>query len=187
MMKRIVEPGKLSAMKKLMDSEDELSVKPRTVQMVPYDPFWPVLFEAESKRIKELLGDVCVAVHHFGSTAVPHLCSKPKVDILAVVKSFSSFNPQALTAIGYEARRDTIPTGKYFTKETPHFHLHLFEEGNPLIEKNLKFRDWLRAHPEDRDAYAALKKELAPQFNEHNGMAYCRAKTGFIESILQKS
>ncbi|MBX7067416.1 MAG: GrpB family protein [Parachlamydiales bacterium] len=185
-------------MKELMAVEDELTkrmnrphtqikISQRTVQMVPYDPLWPILFEAESKRIKKALGNDCIAVHHFGSTAVPGLCAKPKIDILAVVKSFSSLKPEALVEIGYEVRRETIPTGKYFTKENPRFNLHVFEDGNPLIEKDLKFRDWLRTHPEDREAYAALKKELAPQFNEHNGMAYCRAKTGFIEKIIKAS
>ena len=40
---------------------------------------------------------------------------------------------------------------------------HVFTVGCPEIEQMLLFRDWLRAHPEDRDRYAAKKRELAQE------------------------
>lgn len=162
-------------------------VSDKTVQIVPYDPNWPQIFKEEAPRIKEALGDNCLDVHHFGSTSVPGLSAKPKIDILAVVKSFAFLNISGLVKIGYEVRRDTIPTGKYLVKEMPRIHLHVFEEGNPHIQRNLLFRDWLRTHPEDLEAYAAFKKALAVQYNEHNGMAYSNAKTAFIDEIIQKA
>jgi GrpB-like predicted nucleotidyltransferase (UPF0157 family) len=172
--------GKSYSIQKMDDSR-------RCVQIVPYDPKWPKIFEEEAPRIKEALGENCVNVHHFGSTAVPNLSAKPKIDILAVVKSFAALNIPRLVEIGYEVRNDPIPTGKYFVRELPRMHLHVFEEGNPLIAKNLTFRDWLRSHPETQAAYAALKETLARQYDEHNGMAYCYAKTEFIEGVLARA
>ncbi|MGN0564935.1 MAG: GrpB family protein, partial [Candidatus Heritagella sp.] len=41
------------------------------VRVVPYDPRWPARYEEEAARIREILGDQLVAIHHIGSTAVP--------------------------------------------------------------------------------------------------------------------
>jgi GrpB-like predicted nucleotidyltransferase (UPF0157 family) len=54
-----------------------------------------------------------------------------------------------------------------------------------LIERNLIFRDWLRTHEDDREAYAKLKKDLALRYDD--GMEYCRAKTKFIHSIIEQA
>lgn len=159
----------------------------RCVQIHSYDPNWPKTFEEEAQLLKEALGVNCGAVHHFGSTSVPGLSAKPKIDILAVVKEFSSIKVPLLIKIGYEVRREVVPTGRYFVKDHPCVNLHVFEEGNTLIEKNLKFRDWLRTHPEDVAAYAVLKQTLAIQYKEHNGRAYSFAKTQFIEEIIKKA
>lgn len=154
------------------------------IKIVEYDPKWPQIFENEAHFIKKALGDNCLAIHHFGSTAVKGLAAKPKIDILAVVKNFSSINVSALKDIGFENRGEVIESGRYFSKKNPKVHLHIFEKGNPLIEKNLKFRDYLRTHDIDRELYAKLKKELAAKHND--GMEYCKAKTDFINKIFQK-
>lgn len=49
----------------------------KTIKVVPYDPQWPELFEAEAEQIKQALGDNCVTIHHIGSTSVPGLSAKP--------------------------------------------------------------------------------------------------------------
>ena len=67
----------------------------------------------------------------------------------------------------------------------PSIHLHLFEEGNPLIEHDLMFRDWLRTHDDDRYAYSRIKKDLASKHTD--GMSYCKAKTEFISKIIEKA
>jgi GrpB-like predicted nucleotidyltransferase (UPF0157 family) len=50
----------------------------------------------------------------------------------------------------------------------------------------LLFRDWLRTHPEDRDLYAATKRELAKQtwkFVQN----YADAKTEIVREILARA
>jgi len=156
-----------------------------SIEIAPYDPEWPQMFETEAAPIQGALGDNCLAIHHFGSTSVPNLSAKPKIDILAVVRHLSAIDSSAIEKLGFEARGEVIQTGRYFSKQSPHVHLHIFEIGNPLIERNLIFRDWLRTHDDDRNAYEALKKDLASVY--HDGMSYSRAKTEFINQIVEKA
>jgi GrpB-like predicted nucleotidyltransferase (UPF0157 family) len=155
------------------------------IEIVAYNPEWPQIYEREAAAIKKILGEACLAIHHFGSTSVPGLGAKAKIDILAVVTSFNAVDIPAVEQIGFEYRGEVIATGRYFAKKQPRIHLHLFEQDNPLIERNLLFRDWLRTHPADREAYAALKQQLAMQHTD--GMEYCNAKTTFINTIIDKA
>ena len=41
------------------------------VEVVAYDPTWPVQFEAERTGIAAALGDLALEIHHIGSTAIP--------------------------------------------------------------------------------------------------------------------
>ena len=55
------------------------------ITLTPYDPVWPELFAEQAALIHEALQENGLAVHHVGSTAVPGLAAKPKIDIIAVV------------------------------------------------------------------------------------------------------
>ncbi|WP_437947413.1 GrpB family protein [Sorangium sp. So ce296] len=48
------------------------------------------------------------------------------------------------------------------------------------------FRDHLRAHPEDAPACGALKHRLARE-HRRDGLAYTRAKTELIQSIVDRA
>lgn len=39
-------------------------------------------------------------------------------------------------------------------------NVHIFEKDNPEIERHLKFRDWMRMHVNDGNAYGNLKGDL---------------------------
>jgi len=155
------------------------------IEIAEYNPAWPEIYEQEAALLKSTLGKNLVNIHHIGSTSIPGLCAKPKIDILAEVNSFADIDCLAMQKLGYEDRGIIFHTGRYFPKLVPKVHLHIFETGNPRIEQNLRFRNWLRSHPEDRDAYAQLKRELAQHHTD--GMAFCYAKTNFIKSILTKA
>src|SRR5262249_38328812 len=59
--------------------------QPARVQIVEYDPRWVERFEVERRRIAAALGDRALAVHHVGSTAVPGLAAKDRVDVCVEV------------------------------------------------------------------------------------------------------
>lgn len=161
------------------------------VEVVAYDANWPNLFEIEAGLIKNALGGNCIAVYHIGSTAVPELSAKPIIDILPVVKDIlqvDQFN-SAMKSLGYEAKGEYgIPFRRYFQKgsERRTHNVHVFEKGNPEIDRHLKFRDWMRTHSSDRNAYGTLKVELALKYpNDINN--YCLGKDAFIADIDSKT
>jgi GrpB-like predicted nucleotidyltransferase (UPF0157 family)/predicted GNAT family N-acyltransferase len=166
----------------------------RTIEVIPYDYQWSKLFEKESAHIKQALGENCVEIHHIGSTAVPGLCAKPKIDMIAVVKE-RAFNRQALEELGYQYKGEfNIPFRLGFSKRSHHLNvnLHAFEEGNPEIELNLLFRDYLRTHEDAREAYGALKLKLVSQKALHEKKdaifsGYNLGKDAFIKNVLEQA
>ena len=85
---------------------------PRIVGLVPYDPNWPHQFAEETAKIKSVLGENCIAVHHIRSTSVPGLDAKPVLDIMPVVKNISQVNIPGLEGIGYVNRGESITANK---------------------------------------------------------------------------
>ncbi len=58
---------------------------PREVKVFPLDPNWDLLFQLESKTLKNILGNLIVQIHHIGSTAIKGIFSKPIIDLLPEV------------------------------------------------------------------------------------------------------
>ena len=113
----------------------------KKIEVVPNDPNWLSIFEAEAAQIKKILGNNCIALHHVGSTAIPGLAAKPKIDIIMVVRDLF-FQASELEAIGYKYRGGfNIPLRKCFTIRTAdrNINLHVFEENDPEIELNILF------------------------------------------------
>ncbi|HGO6775922.1 TPA: GrpB family protein, partial [Legionella pneumophila] len=161
------------------------------IKVVPYDSSWSMQFEQEAEQIKKALGNNCIDIHHIGSTSVPGLAAKPVIDMIPVILDLSKVDSAntAMRTLGYEAKGEYgIPFRRYFQKgdnQRTH-HAHVFELGNSEIERHLKFRDWMRSHPEDREAYARLKQELARQYSD-DITAYCLGKEDFIAIIDKKA
>lgn len=161
----------------------------RIVELVPYDPTWPQQFAIESAKIQEVLGENCITMHHIGSTSVPSLSAKPIIDIIPVVKNLTDLNVLGLESIGYVNRGELgMPFRVYMYKGAPQHthHLHIWEQGNPEIEKHLLFRDYLINDNLAKQQYAELKSKLADQYrNEHR--AYTTAKDQFIKDLIYKT
>src|SRR6267378_883863 len=167
------------------------------VEIVAYDPHWPETFEREKARVWEALAPYVLAIEHIGSTSVPGLASKPIVDLLAGVYRFDDFprcipRAEALGYSYYPEFEEVLPEGRLFVhrradapRGSEPSHLLVAEVGTPFWERHLLFRDWLRLHPEDRERYASLKRELARKHGTDRE-AYTEAKTEFIRSIEEK-
>ena len=156
-----------------------------------YDPLWPQEFELLRGRIVAALEDVAATIEHVGSTAVPGLSAKPIIDIDVLLASGSdlSLTIARLVSIGYEHQGDLgVPGREAFRaspQELPH-HLYVCGPGSQAYLSHIAFRDYLRTHREDADAYAELKRELAFKFRNDRD-AYTNAKSTFIARILQPS
>lgn len=160
------------------------------VVIVDYNPLWPKQFETLRSRLANVLGGLALTIEHVGSTAVPGLAAKPILDIDALLRSPDDLQRAiaALGAIGYQHRGDLeIPGREAFHAPPGDFRHHLYVcPNNTEYQRHIAFRDHLRSHPQDVNAYTNLKRELAIRFR-NDREAYNNAKSDFVESILRKS
>ncbi|MBQ0906980.1 GrpB family protein [Micromonospora sp. U21] len=160
------------------------------ITVSPYDPGWPAAYAREESRIRSALGTRALAVEHVGSTAVPGLAAKDRIDIDLIVADPADEDEYVppLAAAGYVLR----------TRE-PHWYehrclwnsdhsvnLHVFGPDCDEYLRHVIFRDWLRTHPKDRDRYASCKIEVAA---EHPlSMAhYVAGKGKVVVDILRRA
>jgi len=135
---------------------------------VDYDPEWPAAFEEARAAIEGLLGGLVLEIHHIGSTSVPGLCAKPKIDIDIVLRSAAAI-PEAIErmkAQGYTYHGNRYRDGMwaFTTGRGPRGErFYLCAPGTPTHLRRLLFRDYLRSHPETAAAYGALKRRLASE------------------------
>ena len=155
----------------------------RPIVIAPYDPAWPEQFLVERERIAGALGEWALRIEHVGSTSVPGLASKPIVDILVEVAAVE--DAAGLERAGYVLRVREEGHRMFRTPELD-VHVHVWPSGSPYIASDLAFRDRLRASPEDRAAYEALKRELAARDWPHMN-AYADAKGPLIREILARA
>lgn len=137
----------------------------KILEIVPYDPLWPKLFEKEAPQIKTILGDACLSVQHIGSTSIPGLAAKPKIDMMVIVKAFQRVNLHALEQLGYE-NKGLIATPLSYFYNKPSYHVHVFEEGDGQIDRQACFLTFLKANPDAMRAYVQLKLELAEKYKD---------------------
>jgi GrpB-like predicted nucleotidyltransferase (UPF0157 family) len=167
------------------------STMPRKVNLLPHDPTWADKYQEEADRLAAVLSPEIIALHHIGSTAIPDIVAKPIIDILIEVKEINQidlYNDQ-MTTLGYAARGENgIPGRRYFSKDTEGVrthHVHIFQVGNPEIDRHIKFCNHLITQPDDAQAYNQLKIELAKIFPEDVDQ-YTEAKSDFIQNIDEK-
>jgi GrpB-like predicted nucleotidyltransferase (UPF0157 family) len=170
----------------------KLGLESGTVRLAAYDSAWPELYAAEAARLQPFLAaqNVALLLEHSGSTSVPGLCAKPIIDILAGRKADEE-RPRiiaAITAAGYVYRGEQgIPGRDFFRLGDPRqYHLHLTTVGSAFWYDHRTFRDFLRAHPDAADQYAAVKQELALRF-PFDRESYINGKTAFVESVLARA
>lgn len=159
------------------------------VELFSYDPDWPAAFVRERDRILPLFPGPPLLIEHMGSTAVPGIVAKPIIDIIVLVEpgTVRAAVP-ALEASGYTYRADASNERHSFLRRhrpadqrrTHHLHIH---DDPDEVRRHLVFRDRLRAKPAVRDAYVALKRDLADRYRDDR-LAYSKAKTAFVDAIV---
>lgn len=162
------------------------------VTLVPYDPRWPILFQAERDRLSGLFPDAFVSIEHFGSTAVPGLSAKPIIDILAGVKSMSLAESlvdplcqsQYTTSAEFNARLEERRWLMRWANGHRTHHLHLVVYGESEWQRRLAFRDALRSNPELARSYEEHKMHLVSEFGSDRE-AYTEAKAEFVRKALE--
>ena len=164
------------------------------IVIADYDPRWAAMYAEESARIKNAIGEWLSGIEHVGSTSVPGLAAKPVVDIMPGLRSLgdSSHIVTPLQKLGYQYipdYEDELPERRYFVRPPGRgyrhkrlFHIHAVETTTAFWRRHLAFRNYLLAHPETADEYAALKRCLAAKYGSDR-VGYTDAKTKFITRI----
>jgi GrpB-like predicted nucleotidyltransferase (UPF0157 family) len=164
------------------------------VEISPYSPMWPAVFEIERERLLQIFGADAVAIEHIGSTAVPGLAAKPVIDVLlgAPVLAIVEREMPQLAADGYRYVPEfekAFPERRYFVKpdgQPGHFHLHAVVMGSIFWREHLAFRDALRGDAALAEEYLRLKRRLATR-HPNGRAAYTDAKATFIRSVVDRS
>ncbi|MDX1511158.1 MAG: GrpB family protein [Nitriliruptorales bacterium] len=170
----------------------------RIVEVVDHDPTWVARFEELRDRLLAAVADAgaadqVVAVEHVGSTSVPGLPAKPIIDVLVGLSSWPA--PAFVRAL--VARADLYDhgelgwPGRHYLTNAPAgaprtVHVHAVVHGSWFWTEQLRFRDHLRSHPEDAEAYRVLKEDLASRHHDEPAV-YTAAKTDFVRDVLRRA
>ena len=160
------------------------------IEIVDYDPLWPIQFAEIAARVRQALGaSLLVAIEHVGSTAVPGLAAKPIIDLDVVIPSAADL-PQAiarLATLGYVHEGDRGLAGREAFHSPPgmaRHHLYVCPADSGELRRHRLFRDHLRCHPEEARRYEALKRALATRCRGDH-LAYSEGKTAFVQAVLR--
>ena len=160
------------------------------IHLAAYDPEWPRRYERLAGLVRATLGARVRLLEHVGSTSVPGLIAKPKIDLVLAVPDSDDEDAYVpdLEAAGFrlKVREPDWFQHRNLGRDDEEVNLHVFTEGCGEIDEMILFRDWLRANDVDRDLYARSKRELAARtwrYVQH----YADAKGEVVDEIKARA
>jgi GrpB-like predicted nucleotidyltransferase (UPF0157 family) len=161
-----------------------------TVYLADYDPRWPAQFEQLADLVTQAIPGNVMLLEHVGSTSVPGLAAKPRIDMVLAVRD-SADEPCYVPALERGGFALHIREPQWFghrllVSTAITANLHVFSDGCEEIGRMLAFRDWLRVHDDDRQRYEQAKRELAARMWKHV-QDYADAKTAVVHEILGRA
>ncbi|WP_240938137.1 GrpB family protein [Nocardioides sp. JQ2195] len=170
-----------------------LTVRPNAatpIEVVAHDDSWSDQFECVAAELHAGLEGIASEVEHVGSTSVPGLAAKPVLDIDVVVDADDvSRAIRAMEDLGYQHRGDLGVKDReaFFAPDAdPRRNVYLCTAGTLGVRNHLAVRDVLRRRADLRDAYAAVKRQLA----DHPDMdieTYTARKSLVLQEVLAES
>lgn len=178
-----------------------------------HDSAWAPRAAAHLDQVREALSGLPGAddgiYDHIGSTSVPGLAAKPYVDLQIRILPLPSHDEleARLAPLGFDRARGARPDSPGVDRDIPrgdeqapveawekrlYVHrpesviLHIRRADSPWGRYTVWFRDWLRAHPAERERYETLKRKLSmenagkPDYDD-----YTRAKTAFLDDVQE--
>jgi GrpB-like predicted nucleotidyltransferase (UPF0157 family) len=149
------------------------------VAIEPYSESWARDFTRLGRRLREPLGDRALRIDHIGSTAVPGLAAKDRIDVQIAVADLADANPLGGAGfVEFAPVADHRPPGdagavsewekRLFqtADDQRRANIHVRVTGRANERYALLFRDYLRAHPAAVAAYAELKRRLAAELGD---------------------
>ncbi|MFH5230931.1 dephospho-CoA kinase [Antrihabitans spumae] len=162
-------------------------------ELVPADPEWPAEAQRLIGRLQVACGASALRIDHIGSTSVPGLPAKDVIDLQITVADLATAdklaeplhkagfprkthvtadNPKPPYGVGGEADPGVWEKRLHGNADPQRpINAHIRVVNWPGQQFALAFRDWLRANPEIRDEYSAIKREAAAnarRFTDHS-------------------
>ncbi|MFT3924238.1 MAG: GrpB family protein [Myxococcales bacterium] len=162
------------------------------ITIVPYDPRWPDMADAEIERLRGELDPLVVAYEHFGSTSVPGCDAKPIIDVLVGSESWPVPVELrlGLVGLGYDDFAEAgVPGRLYFRARRPatfDVNLAVALFGGVLWQTNLRVRNRLRRDPALVARYVREKRE-ALSSGADTLLAYSAQKSAFMQELVRLS
>lgn len=150
---------------------------------------WTVEFERTKQLMRSIYGNNIVDIQHVGSTAIEGIVAKPMLDVAILFKLLDDSVFSGMTKNGYvyygevaEGKHLFILRGK---KEESLQHIHCYEENAcKLFFEQIRFRDFIRSHPEYAREYEFLKLELCRLY-ANDRIKYTAGKQAFFDKIKE--
>ncbi|GAB3799486.1 hypothetical protein GCM10028798_12840 [Humibacter antri] len=186
---------------------------PNPAALSDYDPQWPRraerLLAGIREALRELPGASDAGYDHIGSTSVPGLAAKPFIDLQVRMLPLPSdaVLVERLRPPGYRRAQGSRPDSPGVDRDIPRGRravdddvwvkslfvhdagviVHLRRSDSPWGEYTVWFRDWLRAHPRERERYEQFKRRLSAQnAGKPDYDDYTRAKTAFFDEAQER-
>lgn len=160
------------------------------IELSSYQDEWKDIYEQEKKKLEPVFAEQAVEFAHIGSTSVEGMTAKPIVDILIGLKELhiDECTDRQLIALQYESMGEAgVPGRIHYRKRTGQkINLQITGWDSAIWRDNLLFRDYLRTHPEQANAYAQAKRNtLASGINTL--LKYSDEKSGTIAELLKQA
>lgn len=157
--------------------------------LLPYQSSWKEKFNQEKKKLLEVFSVKAIAIEHIGSTSIPGLSAKPIIDIAVLIEKAEEGDGfvESLKEFGYwHDEPSSSGERHFFRKGSPtEFHLSMaYKDKGGFWDRQILFRDYLRANPEARDEYDKLKKDLLEK-DPTGRDQYIKGKTEFVQKTLK--
>lgn len=158
------------------------------IVLTPHQLQWKDWAREEIENLTALLSGYCPVITHIGSTAIPNIQAKSIIDILVEINPDTDWRriKSEMETAGYICMSSSETRMSFNKGYTPVgyadkvFHIHFHRTGD---NDEIRFRDYLIAHPEVAKEYEILKLSLLPKYkNDRDG--YTEAKTAFVKSVV---
>ena len=166
--------------------------KNRSYKIIPYDPNWLILFDQESEKISDIIGNNILETYHIGSTSITGMTGKPTIDILIIVKDVSKISQRiaGMKKIGYTSLGSfNAKDSHLFEKEKNGkrtFIVHFYQKDHPEIKQILAIRDYLRNHENEAKKYSDMKLSLFQKFPS-DYKQYRKLKDEYMKSLKERA
>lgn len=161
------------------------------VELHTYCSSWSHIFSHESNKLfNAIKRENVIGIEHFGSTSITGMVAKPIIDIIIGLKDFK-LEPEdfrKLSKLGYNFIEKSVYCQRfYFYKRNgTAINLSITEYNSNTWKDCISLRDYLKAHPDERNKYIDKKLEALCKGNLTIDK-YSAYKSNFVNELTKKA